>query len=75
MARVRRERGSAVAMMLDDGKPVRLGRIGMTREYLGAFAQTLTHNDHVVVEATGNAAAVVEVIAPHVGRVVIANPR
>lgn len=31
--------------------------------------------DHVVVEATGNAAAVVEVISPHVGRVVIANPR
>jgi transposase len=28
-----------------------------------------------VVEATGNAAAVVEVIAPYVGRVVIANPR
>ncbi|MGG5890657.1 IS110 family transposase [Falsiroseomonas sp. HC035] len=39
------------------------------------FARTLTHDDHVVVEATGNAAAVVEVIAPHVGRVVIANPR
>ena len=61
--------------MLDDGKLVRLGRIGMTREHLGAFAQTLTHDDHVVVEATGNAAAVVEVIEPHVGRVVIANPR
>ena len=65
----------AEAVMLDDGKVVRLGRIGMTRDHLGAFAQTLTHDDHVVVEATGNAAAVVEVIAPHVGRVVIANPR
>jgi transposase len=65
----------AEAVMLDDGKLVRLGRIGMTRDHLGAFAQTLTHDDHVVVEATGNAAAVVEVIAPHVGRVVIANPR
>ena len=29
----------------------------------------------MVVEATGNASAVAEVIAPHVGRVVIANPR
>ena len=48
----------AEAVMLDDGKLVRLGRIGMTREHLGAFAQTLTHDDHVVVEATGNAAAV-----------------
>jgi transposase len=65
----------AEAVMLDDGKLVRLGRIGMTRDHLGAFARTLTHDDHVVVEATGNAAAVVEVIAPHVGRVVIANPR
>jgi transposase len=65
----------AEAVMLDEGKVVRLGRIGMTREHLGAFAQTLTHDDHVVVEATGNSAAVVEVIAPHVGRVVIANPR
>ena len=65
----------AEAVMLDDGKVVRLGRIGMTRDHLGAFARTLTHDDHVVVEATGNAAAVVEVISPHVGRVVIANPR
>ena len=61
--------------MLDEGKVVRLGRIGMTRDHLEAFARTLTHDDHVVVEATGNASAVAEVIAPHVGRVVIANPR
>lgn len=65
----------AEAVMLDDGKVVRLGRIGMTREHLEAFARTLTHDDHVVVEATGNAAAVAAMIAPHVGRVVIANPR
>jgi transposase len=65
----------AEAVMLDDGKVVRLGRVGMTREHLGAFARTLTHDDHVVVEATGNAAAMAEVIAPYVGRVIIANPR
>jgi transposase len=65
----------AEAVMLDEGKIVRLGRIGMTRGHLQAFARTLTHDDHVVVEATGNAAAVSEVLAPHVGRVVIANPR
>ena len=65
----------AEAVMLDDGKIIRLGRIGMTRDHLEAFARTLTHDDHVVVEATGNASAVVEVISPHVGRVVIANPR
>lgn len=65
----------AEAVMLDGGKVVRLGRVGMTREHLAAFARQLTQDDHVVVEATGNAAAVAEAIAPHVGRVIIANPR
>ncbi len=65
----------AEAVMLDEGRVVRLGRVGMTREHLEAFARALTHDDHVVVEATGNAAAVAEVVSPHVGRVVIANPR
>ena len=65
----------AEAVMLEDGKSRRLGRVGMTRDHLAAFARTLTHDDHVVVEATGNASAVAEVIRPHVGRVVIANPR
>jgi transposase len=68
-------RVSAEAVMLDEGKIIRLGRIGMTRDHLEAFARHLTHDDHVVVEATGNATAVVEVISPYVGRVVIANPR
>ena len=65
----------AEAVMLEDGKTRRLGRVGMTRDHLPAFARTLTHDDHVVVEATGNASAVTAVIRPHVGRVVIANPR
>jgi len=65
----------AEAVMLENGTIRRLGRIGMTRDRLAVFAQTLTHEDHVVVEATGNASAVAEVIRPHVGRVVVANPR
>ncbi|MDQ3769601.1 MAG: IS110 family transposase [Actinomycetota bacterium] len=65
----------AEAVMLEDGAVRRLGRVGMTRDHLAAFARTLTHDDHVVVEATGNASAVAEVIRSHVGRVVIANPR
>jgi transposase len=65
----------AEAVMLDDGRAVRLGRIGMTREHLEAFARKLRRDDHVIVEATGNATAVAEVIRPHVGRVAIANPR
>jgi transposase len=65
----------AEAVLFDGGKVMQLGRVGMTRDHLKAFAGKLTHDDHVVVEATGNAAAVAEVIAPHVGRVIIANPR
>lgn len=65
----------AEAVLLKNGAARRLGRVGMTRDHLTAFAKTLTHDDHVVVEATGNASAVTEVIRPHVGRVVIANPR
>ena len=60
----------AEAVMLEDGTVRRLGRVGMTRDHLATFARTLTHDDHVVVEATGNASAVAEVIRPHVGRVV-----
>jgi transposase len=65
----------AEAVLLENGAIRRLGRVGMTRDHLTAFAKTLTPDDHVVVEATGNASAVAEVIRPHVGRVVIANPR
>jgi transposase len=67
----------AEAVALLDGKVARLGRVDMRRDRLEEFARSaLTHDDHVVVEATGNAAAVAEVLAPHVvGRVVIANPK
>ena len=66
----------AEVVALSDGKVTRLGRVDMRRDRLEAFARsTLTRDDHVVVEATGNAAAVVEVLGPHVGRVVVANPK
>jgi len=65
----------AEAVMIDGDRLTRLGRVNMSREHLGAFAAKLTHEDHIVVEATGNAQAVVEAVAPFVGRVVIANPR
>src|SRR3546814_8350218 len=47
----------------------------MCRDLLAAFAGQLSPDDIVVVEATGNAAAVAAVITPHVKRVVIANPK
>lgn len=69
-------RVAAEVVSLCDGELKRLGRIPMRRDELEAFAQKeLTHDDHVIVEATGNAAAVVEVLTPFVDRVVIANPK
>ena len=64
----------AEVVALDEGVIKRLGRIGMTRPHLEAFARTLFPTDHVIVEATGNATAVMEILAPHVARVVVANP-
>lgn len=64
----------AEAVALEGASLTRLGRIGMTREHLAAFAATLEKTDHVIVEATGNATAVVEILTPHVARVAVANP-
>ncbi|WP_407943163.1 IS110 family RNA-guided transposase [Methylobacterium oxalidis] len=69
-------RVAAEVVALQDGQLTKLGRVPMLRDALDAFAQkVLTHDDHVVVEATGNAATVVAILAPHVGRVVVANPK
>ena len=67
-------RAFAEAVAWEDGKLNRLGRVDMRRDLLSAFAARLSPEDVVVVEATGNAASVVAVIAPHVKKVVIANP-
>ena len=69
-------RAFAEAVAWDDGKLKRLGRVDMRRPLLEAFAKKLSKDDVVVVEATGNA-----VLgrggdrAPHVKKVVIANPK
>ena len=46
----------------------------MTRSALEGFGRSLTKDDEVVVEATGNAMAVVRVLCPYVARVIVANP-
>jgi transposase len=69
-------RVAAEVVALHEGVLVKLGRIPMLRERLEAFAKSeLTHDDPVIIEATGNASSVAEVLAPFVGRVVIANPK
>ena len=68
-------RAFAEVVALEGKSRRRLGRIAMRCDRLAAFAAGLTKEDIVVVEATGNATAVAEVLAPHVGRVIIANPK
>ncbi|WP_246694625.1 transposase, partial [Mesorhizobium sp. M2D.F.Ca.ET.147.01.1.1] len=69
-------RVAAEVVSLLDGEIVKLGRVQMLRNKLEEFARReLTRDDHVVIEATGNAAAVAEVLSPYVDRIVIANPK
>jgi transposase len=49
------------------------GRVDMTKAGLEGFGRTLSKQDEVVVEATGNAMAVVRALEPHVARVIVAN--
>jgi transposase len=67
-------RSFAEAAMIDAGRVQQLGRIDLVRERVIAFAKRLGKNTDVVVEATGNTMAVVKLMAPHVKRMVIANP-
>ena len=67
-------RSFAVSAVLEDGELSAGGRIALAREEVLAFAGGLRPDDEVVLEATGNTAAVVRLIAPHVRRVAIANP-
>jgi transposase len=51
------------------------GRIATSLEQLELFAQSLAKDDRVALEATGPANAIAGILAPHVGRVVVANTR
>jgi len=64
----------AEVVFWEDGKLRPAGRISMTRAGLEGFGRSLNEEDEVVLEATGNAMAVVRVLSPHVARVIVANP-
>jgi len=64
----------AEVVFWEDGKLRPTGRVSMTRAGLEGFGRSLRKEDEVVIEATGNAMAVVRVLAPHVARVIVANP-
>ena len=67
-------RSLAEAVMIERGAARQLGRIDLVRERVIAFAKRLGKETEVVVEATGNTMATVKLLAPHVKRVVFANP-
>src|SRR5947208_11560322 len=64
----------AEVVVWEDGRLRPAGRVDMTRSGLAGFGRTLAQTDEVVVEATGNAMAVVRVLSPYVARVIMANP-
>jgi hypothetical protein len=64
----------AEVVFWEDGKLRPTGRVSMTRAGLEGFGRSLGKEDEVVIEATGNAMAVVRVLSPYVARVIVANP-
>jgi transposase len=64
----------AEVVFWEGGRLRQHGRVDMTRSGLEGFGRGLTKEDEVVVEATGNAMAVVRVLSPYVARVIVANP-
>lgn len=67
-------RSFAQVAELENGVLRQCGRVDLVRDKVLAFARTLRPDDEVVLEATGNTMAIVRLLKPHVGRVVIANP-
>jgi transposase len=57
------------------GRVRRARRVDTTPAALELFAQSLAGDDQVALEVTGNALAIARIIEPHVGRVVLANPK
>jgi len=67
-------RSFAQIAVLEDGVVKEERRLDLTRDSVLAFGGTLRPDDEVVLEATGNTAAVVRLLGPFVAKVVVANP-
>jgi transposase len=68
-------RSFAQVAILEAGQIRKELRVDLVHHRLVAFAQTLGPEDEVVIEATGNSAAVERLIRPYVRCVVVANSR
>ena len=67
-------RSFAQTAILENGKLRDAGKIDLEYSRLLRFARKLKPDDEIVIEATGNTSAIVRVLLPFVGRIVIANP-
>ena len=67
-------RNFAQVAILENGLVKNHGPFAMARDAVLNFGATLTKQDDVVLEATGNTAVIVRLLAPFVHRVAIANP-
>lgn len=68
-------RSFAQAAFLQDGQIKREQRVELVHDRLVKFAKTLSIEDEVVIEATGNSTAVERILRPFVKRIVVANSR
>lgn len=60
---------------LQDGQITREQRVDLIYDRFVKFGKRLSSEDEVVIEATGNSAAVERILRPFVKRVIVANPR
>jgi transposase len=60
--------------MLEHGRLVASGRVVTTPEALETFAASLTGEDQVALEVTGNAWEIARILEPVVARVIVVNP-
>ena len=67
-------RSFAQVAVLDGTEIVEELRLDLEHDAVVAFGRGLKRDDEVVLEATGNTAAIVRLLKPFVARVVIANP-
>ncbi len=67
-------RSFAQMAVLEDGKIRNAGKIDLEHNRLLQFAKRLKPDDEIIIEATGNTSAIVRLLSPYVGRVIIANP-
>jgi len=68
-------RSFAQVAILEDGQITQQLRVDLVHGPLVNLAKTLSLEDEVVIEATGNSAAVERLMRPHVRRVAVANSR